>query len=636
MVKKNVLFIKLCDMKKIYVFTFIILIVCYTSFSSAKENAEFKFNFVNVDLTTVIKFVSEVTGKNFIFDDRVKGKVTIIAPSKLKIRDIEKIFTSLLELKGFTIIPLKNNTFKIVPAFQARSQGIKVSDRIPIDESYIARVIPLQYISALQAMKFLRPLISKNGHISAFAEDNLLLVIDSGLNLEKIISIVKYIDKPIEENEAELVLLKYANSEEVAKILNEAIGHQKKPKGIEPKAIAEKRLNGVIIIGDKEIKQFMKRLISLVDIPVQENQDRINVYFLENADATELAKVLEGIIQSTQTSKKTNSPFELSGHITITPDKSTNALIIVASPSDYQNLLRVIKQLDKRKKQVFVEAMIVEASIDKLKEIGTKWRVMATHDNAPISISGFGTISMSDLQSLIYGLTGLSFGGMGSFTNIKISTLNADGTVTETTLDIPRFAALFSLDEFKGAVNVLSTPHILTSDNEEAEIVVGENVPFITRRESDPTRPLSVFSTIERKDVGITLRITPHITEGEYVRLDIYQEISSVKRESENILISLGPTTTKRSTKTSVVVKNNQTVVIGGLMQEREEKNIHKIPILGDIPILRYLFRYESKIHKKTNLLVFLTPRIVKDSKHLSEITKEKKIFFERNQKWEQ
>jgi len=306
--------------------------------------------------------------------------------------------------------------------------------------------------------------------------------------------------------------------------------------------------------------------------------------------------------------------------------------VIVASPADYQNLLKVIKQLDKRRRQVFVEAMIVEASIDRLREIGAKWRLIGERDNAPIAIGGFGTMSASDLQSLIYGLTGLSFGGMGDFTNIKISLLNADGSVTQSSLDIPRFAALFSLDEFRGAVNVLSTPHILTSDNEEAEIVVGENVPFITRRESDPTRTLSVFSSIERKDVGITLRITPHITKGEYVKLDIYQEISSVKQESENILISLGPTTTKRSTKTSVVVKNNQTVVIGGLMQKKEERNVHKLPLLGDIPLLKYLFRYESRVRKKTNLLVFLTPRVVKDSEHLSEITEEKKAAFGRSE----
>jgi len=228
------------------------------------------------------------------------------------------------------------------------------------------------------------------------------------------------------------------------------------------------------------------------------------------------------------------------------------------------------------------------------------------------------------LQDIISGLSGLTMGGMGNFFNIPITSVSSDGTPTTSTLNVPGFSALFSLNEFKDAVNILSTPQILTSDNQEAEIVVGENVPFIAARERDITTTSTVINSIERKDVGIKLRITPHITEGDYIRLDLYQEISSVKQESENIIINVGPTTTMRSTKTAVVVKDRHTVVIGGLMEETDEENITKIPVLGDIPILGYLFKQKSISKKKTNLLVFLTPHVVKESQTLDRITSEK------------
>jgi general secretion pathway protein D len=245
-------------------------------------------------------------------------------------------------------------------------------------------------------------------------------------------------------------------------------------------------------------------------------------------------------------------------------------------------------------------------------------------------VSGFGQIDTSAVQGIITGLTGFTTGGMGNFLDIPVTTTDSNGTTTTTTLTVPGFAALFNLNEFRGAINVLSTPQILTSDNKEAEIVVGENVPFISQKESDPARAQSVFTSIERKDVGITLRLTPQIAEGDFVKLDIYQEISALKQESTLVVLTVGPTTTKRSTKTSVVVKDNQTVVIGGLMQEREEENINKMPILGDIPLIGWLFKNKSVDKTKTNLLVFITPHIVKEAEHLAKLTDKKQTDFAR------
>lgn len=611
------------------------------------KDKKVSFNFVDVDISAVVKFISEVTGKNFVFDDKVKGTITIIAPSKLSVDDAFNLFTSVLELKGFTIIP-SGKIYKIIPISQAKQSGTEIikEGTALVSDTYIARLIQLKSISSANAMNFLQPLISKDGHISSFGPGNMLMIVDAATNIEKVLEILEAIDKPGVE-EPELILLKYANAEDVVKIITEAFKISSKtqqPSGVripgsvsaeeaKTNVFADTRLNAVVLLADKQEKEAVKRIIALLDVPLPEATSKINVYFLEYADATDLSKVLDGMItgispQAKAGAQPAKSPFEPGGKITITADKATNSLVIVASPADYQSLLQVVKQLDRKRKQVYVEAMIVEASIDKLRELGTKWRIAAEKDGKPVAIGGFGTMDSASLQNVLSGLTGLTAGGMGNFLNVPLTTTGTDGTITTSTLTVPGFAVLFSLNDFKGAVNVLSTPQILTSDNKEAEIVVGENVPFISKRERDITSTSTVLNSIERKDVGITLRLTPQITEGDYVKLDIYQEISSVKQDSETILINIGPTTTKRSTKTSVVVKDNQTVVIGGLMEEKEEENINKVPLLGEIPLLGWLFKSKSLKKKKTNLIVFLTPHIVKDAEQLLKLTDDKKLEF--------
>ncbi|MDI6801264.1 MAG: type II secretion system secretin GspD [Thermodesulfovibrionales bacterium] len=621
------------------------------SFADTKKEEKVTFNFVEVDLPMVTKFISEITGKNFIFDDRIKGKITIIAPSKLSVSDAFNLFTSVLELKGFTVVPSGIDAYKIIPTSEAKQKGVKVSmssEQRPVNEGYIARLISLKNISSEDAIKLLQPIVSRDGYISSFGPGNLLLLVDSGLNIEKVLNIVESIDQPSLKEDADIVFLKFANADSVAKILNEGVGHSK-IKGMvgqqaqteAAKSVADQRLNAVILFGDRKIKESMKSLIAAIDVSSPGERGRINVYFLENADATELAKVMEGIIRSAQPQKQPvvgaapATPFETVSGITIAADKATNSLIIVASPADYQSLLHIIKQLDKRRRQVFVEAMIAEVSIDELRELGVKWRATVKHNGEPVFIGGFGNIGTSSIESIIYGLNGLTMGGMGNFLDIPITTIDpSTGAVSTSTLTVPGFAALFNLNEFKGAVNVLSTPQLLTSDNKEAEIVVGENVPFISKRERDITTTNTVLSSIERQDVGIKLKITPQITEGDYVKLDIYQEISSVKQEADSsILINVGPTTTKRSTKTSVVVKDRQTVIIGGLIQEKDEENLTKIPLLGDIPLLGWLFKNKSVAKKKTNLLVFLTPHVVKDAEGLGRITGDKRMEFVKKEK---
>ena len=540
-----------------------ILTMSADTMAAFKADSKVTFNFVDVDLPVITKFVSEITHKNFILDERVKGKITIIAPTKLNAADTFNLFTAILEMKGFTVVPSGVNAYSIVPTSEAKQKGLKfVKEKQPVNSSYAARLIPLKYISASEVLKLVQPMVSRDGNISVFGPGNTLLVIDSGVNIANVLSIIDTIDRP------------------------------------------------------------------------SETRGSINIYFLEYADATELSKVLESLIKSTQTQPQRQpsiaSAFESVSAVTVTADKASNSLIIVASPSDYQNILPIIKKLDKRRRQVFVEVMIAEISVSKLLKLGTKWRAALSMGGEPVLIGGVGSVDTSTISSIVSGMTGLTMGGLSNYFTIPQSFIS--GATSDVT--VPGLAVLLGLSDFRDAVNVLSTPQILTSDNKEAQIMVGENVPFISARERDVTTTNTVLNSITRQDVGIQLKITPQISEGDYIKLDIYQEISAlVEGQSDTVVTSVGPTITKRSTKTSVVVKDRQTVVIGGLMQDRDEQITEKAPFFGDIPLLGWLFKYKTTQKTKTNLLVFLTPHVVTEAEHLGRLSRDKLNDFTRKEK---
>ncbi len=603
-------------------------------FALIKKDDKITINFVDVDLSTLAKFISSVTGKNFIFDERLKGKITVIAPSKLKPDDAYNLFVSMLALKDFTVVPVGADSYKIVPSREAKAQGLEVfTGRTPINGNYSVRLIQVKYISTSDAMRLLKPIISPDGYIEVIGD--YMMVVDSGLNIEKILAILDDIDQPVTVGDFEVVHLKYISAETMAKILNDSLAAKAKtPAGQTQtlRALADQRLSAVILFGDKIMRDSMKELIFRLDVAApREIQGRIHVYSLKNADATELGKVLEDMLKGMQggASRQTvagaapQAPLFESGTI-ITPDKTTNSLLIVASPADYQNIVQIVEQLDKRRRQVFVEAMIVEADINELRNIGANWRAIASSGNQKYLVGGFGTVSSTTLDSVVTGLSGVSVGGISNLINVNIP--NSTGTSTTTT--IPQLAALFSIDQLRNVVNVLSVPQILTSDNKEAEIVVGENVPFISQTQAGvvgTSGTSGILDSITRQDVGIKLTIKPQITEGDYVNLDIYQEISAVESgTSDAVLTSIGPSTSKRSTKTSITVKDGRMIVIGGLISTNYNKSLEKIPYLGDIPVLGWLFRNDNTSLTKENLLIFITPHIVKDERDLAQLTRDK------------
>lgn len=581
-------------------------------------------NFNEVDISTMVKFISDLTGKNFILDDRVKGKISVYSPSKLSTEEAYNVFVSVLELKGFTVVQ-SGKVAKIVPSAGARQSGFTLlpeGTALPVNESYVAQVTKLENISAQEALTFLQPMVSKDGHISVFGPGNLILMVDSSLNIRKLHGILQTIDTERTREGLEVIYLKNASAESAATTVRQWLtGSDAKPSGQAPTAggggagsvLADQRLNALLVFGNESTKTAVRELVAKLDVAPPEASSKVNVYYLENTDATEMAKVLDGVVKGFTAQAAAPgqpgaaapqaSPFE-SGKVTITADKTSNSLVIMASPNDYNNLVQVIKKLDRRSKQVFVQVLIAEVSLDKSRELGLQSGVI-----------GGGVLNKYLTVAGLYDPLG-TLGSIGSI-------LAAGGTLSPDVSASPVniTGVLKALDK-NGLLNILSTPNILTSDNKEAEINVGENVPF---QGSATQSTFGTTQSVERKDIGINLKIKPQVSEGDYIRLDINQEISAVK-DSKGQAIDL--ITTKRSAKTSIVVKDKETVVIGGLIQDTEEESIQKVPFLGDIPVLGWLFKTKTKTRKKTNLMILLTPRIVKDASDLTAVSDAQRAKF--------
>ncbi len=612
-----------------------LILTLFLSVLSVQAAGGVVMNFSDVDIATMVKFISELTGKNFILDERVKGKISIFSPSKLSTEEAFSLFTSVLELKGFTLVQ-SGKIYKIVPSANAKQSGMKLigaHDKVPQGDAFLAHVFELQQISSQEAQTFLQPLVSKEGHIGAFGSGNMLLVVDNASNIQKLADIIKLIDTTQRREGAEIIYLKNGAAENIATILREWLTGKGNRQGTTPtqqttssgsvQVLADARLNALLLFGPEKDKQDIRKLITMIDVAPPEASSKVNVYYLENADATEMAKVLEGVIKgisAAQAAKGTAaaaqvSPIE-SGKITITPDKATNSLVIMASPNDYNELSQVIKKLDRRSKQVFVQVLIAEVSLDKSRSFGVQAGAIAAGTLGKY-LQGGGIYDPFNAFGQILGSSSSSSGTTNSLSSIIGNKLNSSDRPVSG-------VALIQALEANGLLNILSTPNILTSDNKEAEIFVGENVPF----QSGTTQSTITTTSVERKDVGINLKLKPQISEGDYIRLDINQEISAVKDTIKVGADTTDRTTTKRSAKTSIVVKDKETIVIGGLIQDQDQETIKKVPILGDIPGLGWLFKTKEKSRTKTNLIILLTPKIIKDSSDLATVSTSQRIEF--------
>ncbi|HEX9190881.1 MAG TPA: type II secretion system secretin GspD, partial [Candidatus Deferrimicrobiaceae bacterium] len=628
--------------------------------ASAQEKAVripgfISMDFTDVEIPVLVKFMSEQTKKNFIFDERVQGKITIISPRKITVEEAYEVFLSVLQVKGFTVIE-QGNTLKIVPAREAKQETIPTGSakEDPAPAEFITRLIPLQHVDTQEVLTLLTPIVSKDGLLSQFSSSNTLLMIDSRANIDRVIRILSELDVEGVPPSLEVMPLKYAAVQEIAKTLD-AIYQETpgttpgarprslrlaKTRGTPLRFLPDLRTNTLIVLAPAETLKNVVDLVQKLDVPGPASAGgKINVYYLENADAEDLGKVLASLAAdrkaeitragqpvvpgaAQQPTVKTVISAELEGGVRITPDKATNSLVIVASLNDYETLVQVIKRLDIRRRQVYVEAVFMEVNLDNSKDLGVEWRGAAEVGNTGAILGGTNWGFQGGVTDLIGAIAtgnplvlagqGLIAGGFGGSVTLP------DGT------KIPAVAAVLRAAQTLGNINILSAPHLLTVDNKEAEIIVAENVPFITSQSRDQTNLANVINTVERKDVGIILRLTPHIHESEYVLLDIYQEASALKEASLLLSTTIGPTTTKRSTRTNALVKNGDSVLLGGLMQEQVNVSQNKVPILGDIPLLGRLFRFDSIQKKKTNLLIMLTPHIIREPSDMVGRTLEK------------
>jgi general secretion pathway protein D len=586
-------------------------------------------DFDNVDIGLFIKFISELTGKNFVVDKGVKGKVTIISPTKISVKEAYKVFESVLEVHGFTTVPA-GKIIKIVPAIHARAKSVETrlrKEAISPEDKVVTQLIPLDYANPDELSKLFAPLISKSSVIASYPPTRMLIVTDVLSNIKRLIRIVREIDVAGIGEEISVIPLEHAPASDLSKSLVSVFQRQvrapKKGAPISPpvRIVADERTNCLITLATEDDTIRIKELIELLDKEIPRGEGDIHVYYLQNANAEDLVKVLAAIPSKGEREVTKGKAPVISKEVSIVADKATNSLIIKAKKHDYLILEDIIKKLDIPRRMVYLEALIMEVNVETEFRLGVEWRAIedtGSHEGRKIVTFG-ASIPRESSFPTIDPTTGIA-----SFpTGLSLGVLGEGITVGD--ILFPNIGALLRAYQKDSDVHILSTPQILTTDNEEAEIKVGENVPYLTREEITGVTERE-YATYEYKDVGVTLKITPQINQERFVRLKIFQEVITIKAGTTEFK----PTTLKRSAETTVIVKDKNTVVIGGIIGETTERGTYKVPCLGDIPALGWLFKSMYRTQNRTNLFVFLTPHIIETPIEAEKIYKEKKEEMDR------
>ncbi len=622
----------------------------------AKEEEKVILNFVSVDIESVAKAIGQITGKNFLVDPRVKGTVNIVSATPIPRSLTYDVFLSALRLQGFSAVE-SAGVVKLIPEADAKFQnGVTTGlDRVRGDK-IVTHVFSLKHESANLLMPVIRPMVSPNNPIAAYPQSNVLVITDYAENLKRIQAVIESIDQP--GNLApEFITLKNATAAEVAQTIRALLGDA----GSEPsqKLIihVEPRSNSILVRADDasrlaRIRELAAKIDAATDIP-----GSVHVISLKNAEAVKVAETLKNIVSvfqttgagasssitgpstpavapgATSTATAANATVaapsfstsaagltnSTSSGVSIQADAAINALIVTAPEAIYRNLRAVIEKLDTRRSQVHVEALVVELNSDKAAEFGIQWQNLSGFEagNANAIKTVGGTNFGGTGQNIVSTATNLASVGRG----LSIGKMKGTVIIPGTTTAITSLGLLARMLESTGSANILSTPNIMTLDNEEAKLSVGQNIPIVTGTYQQTAGGPSPFQTIERKDIGLLLKIKPQISEGA-IRMRIYQEVSSVVSTSDTQLAAAqGVTTNKRSVDTNVLVDDGEIIVIGGLIQDNFQDQRDQVPLLGDIPVLGGLFRYDTKRHVKTNLMVFIRPLVVRDVSGYRNIT---------------
>ncbi|WP_167505827.1 type II secretion system secretin GspD [Desulfosediminicola flagellatus] len=577
-------------------------------------------DFDNVDIRLFIKYISELTKKNFVVDKSVQGNVTILSPTKISEEEAYRVFESVLEVHGFTTVE-SGSVIKILPSAAARSKSVETIRmgmvRHPEDK-VVTQLVPLEYSSPDDMKKVLTPLVSKTSVVISHPDSGMLIITETLSNIQRLMAIIKELDVEYTTEEVAVIPMQNAAASSIAKILNTVYQRTTASKkgSIQKgtvKVVPYERVNSLVVLSSKDEIKRVKHLVELLDTPVQRGEGNIHVFYLQNAYATELAKVLTALPTSQAAETDKGKAPAISKDVKITADEETNSLIITASREEYLVLEGVIKKLDIPRQMVYLEALILEVNTSKDFDVGVEWALGGSFaDSTGALASGFSSNSDSPF-SLLGGIDaedpslpdGFSFGVLKQ--GIKI------GGVT-----FPNIGAILRAYKSDSDINIISAPQILTTDNKKAEISVGENVPYITSQNT--TDSAQDYTQYEYRDVATKMVITPHINQADTMRLEIETEIVKLKASS----LELTPTTFRRTANTNVIINDMDTVVIGGIIGEDTTVGEVKVPLLGDIPGLGWLFKSKSTGVVKNNMFIFITPKIVRNPADIAGVTLEK------------
>jgi len=591
---------------------------------------EYTVNLKDTDIQEFIKFVADVTGTTMVVDPNVKGKVRVISSKPVTQSELYDLFLSILDVQGYTAVR-SGQVVRIVPSKDARSSPVPLIENQDLlgNDEYVTQVIRLDNISAAKLIPVLRPLVPQQAHMAAYAPSNAIIISDIRSNISRIVEIIERMDRSAIQT-TEIIRLKYGVSEDVVSMLN-TLKKARQGEGAEANKdvilVADKRTNSVVVTADEMSVERIRKLVAYFDSPLEQSGN-VRVVYLEYADATETAEVLTRVMQNIARLEAGGTQRK-GGESTIEADAGTNSLIITADTDEMAALESVIARLDIRRAQVLIEAIIVEMEMTEGQELGLQW--LFANDSGLYG----GNISNSTAQQRRNAeLAGALLPDNGSEVIDTRSVAGALASTPGATLgwgmvdESLTMTVILNALETQGNANILSTPSLLTLDNEEAFITVGQEVPFVTGSYSNTgsaNGASNPFQTIERQSVGITLKVTPQINEGDSVVLDIVQEVSSI---SAQILAASDVITNERKIETKVLANDSDILVLGGLVKEDVQDSTQGVPLLSDIPLLGRLFRNDVVSVTKSNLLVFIRPTIIRDDQDLAGATAEKYRFI--------
>lgn len=560
--------------------------------TAGEDHRQITFDFQNEDIGVFIRFVSEITGRNFLVDPRVRGPVTVVAPQRISAADLWAVFLSVLDVHGFTVVDARPAA-KIVPAAEAVTKNVAMPAVLPAEDRLVTRVIPLFYTDANALKSILVPLVSQRGALVGVSFANLLVITDTASNILRLLTIINAIDVEDDGTRITLVPLQYADSREMAETLNRLFETRPKSASVANAApvrfFAAERSNALLFRSSKLEVAGLEALIRTLDEKKPLDRGRVRIHRLSFARAEETAEVLASVATGIADPPKS---------VRIWPDAATNSLIVDADPVTHRSLTEVIGKLDAPRAMVYIEALLMEVSGDRDLQLGIEWSAAGERSlGGRDAFVGGGFRDQPDNTSL----PALVGGGLPSGFTLGVFTEPVD--IAGITFN--NLSAILRVFQEENGVSILSTPQILAVDNEEARINISRNIPF---RTSTSTEQNETFNSFEYQDVGTILKVVPHIGPKEQVRIDLDLEISAVQSQED-----FKPTTLRRTLTNSVLLRSGQTMVIGGTVAESRSIDQRKTPFLGDLPAAGRLFRVDDDTKRANRFFVFLTPRIVRN-----------------------